>query len=167
MYGIERQHDGYIDLQSSVGVGTTFILYLPMSDEEIHEQRLSDARVTSRGNGETILIVEDDTVVLKAICAMAEGIGYQAIEARDGGEAIDLLSRTPTIQLILTDVVMPGINGIELAQIVNRDYPDIPLIMMTGHTLDEQEAIEQNAAAFLNKPLSLAELAATFKSLLP
>ena len=158
VYGIVRQHDGFIGLQSAIGVGTTFVIYLPQSDETDGAPPRLESELT-RGNGEKVLIVEDDRIVLDAIAAMAEDVGYTVATASDGREALELLEQGGDIQIILTDVVMPGIGGVELARKVAQDYPAIPLIMMTGHTLDERDAIEQRSAAFLSKPLSLPELA--------
>jgi two-component system, cell cycle sensor histidine kinase and response regulator CckA len=164
VYGIVRQHDGYLDLQSEVGVGTTFTLYLPVCEEEAEDIGSGQSQI-SRGNGETVLIVEDDQVVLQAVSAMVDGIGYDVIEAEDGREALAVLDSDVKIDILLTDVVMPGINGVELVRKASQSHPDLPVVMMTGHTLNEEEAIEEQADAFLNKPLSLAELATALKSL--
>lgn len=166
VYGIVRQHDGYVDLQSEVDVGTTFTIFLPATDDETVADTDTKAEITP-GNGETVLVVEDDPVVLGVVIAMLEGIGYNAIAANGGERAIALLEEETKIDVLLTDVVMPGISGVELARRSRELRPDLPVMMMTGHTLDEREAIEQRAAVFLSKPLSLSELAAAVKSQIP
>ena len=136
VYGIVRQHDGYVDLQSEVGVGTTFTVYLSESAEKMQADGLQDARIV-RGDGETVLIVEDGAIVLRAVSEMTDTLGYNVIEAENRTEALDILRDQPTqIDIVLTGVLMPGLSGVELARRAREIDTGLHVVMMTGHSMN-------------------------------
>ena len=163
VYGIIRQHDGYIALDSRVGKGTTFNIFLP--PHEVREPRPEGGLVTvdlPRGNGETILLVEDEPAVLDIARTMLEYLNYRVLPASDSHQALDIYTRHKNeIALVLTDMVMPQMDGIELFQVLRTKDPDIKMIMITGYPLGERapEVIRQGFIDWLQKPMRLLQLA--------
>jgi PAS domain S-box-containing protein len=150
---IVEQHQGWIEVASNVGVGTTFDLYLPIS---AHPPFHAAARMQTRhpfqmptGVGARLLIVEDDATVRSVAVAIAKKSGYQVTEAEDGASALAHWEKSgPHFDLVLTDVVMPnGINGIDLIYRLRRDRPDLKAIFITGYS----DALLRGAADDLGK----------------
>ena len=161
VYGIVAQHEGFIDVQSEVGKGTTFIIYLPVyMPEEVSIDEA--AKVVYHGNGETILVVEDEPVVLELIRQMLERLNYQALRATNGKEALDIYTQhQDEIALVLTDMVMPGeMDGGLLFRTLKMYDSDIKVLIMSGYSLGqkEQELLSQGVAGWLQKPISMDEL---------
>jgi CheY-like chemotaxis protein len=156
VYGIVKQSDGYIWAYSEPGHGTTFKIYLPLRSEPVGPAAKAVAPLTSKA-GETILVVEDDPSVRYMMKRALEDAGYTVLDAGDAGEALEVLSRAPaTIRLLLTDVVMPGKNGRELAEDVGKQVPGLPVLFTSGYTDGEIErrGLLRPGAAFIQKPLT-------------
>ena len=155
VYGIIKQHNGFIDVDSEAGRGTTFTIYLPLGEEK--ETSARQPRATAgRGDGRTVLVVEDQPAVLRVVKAMVEGLGYQALTAPNGREALDLFDRNGSgVALVLTDIVMPEMGGSDLLRALRRKNPELPVVMMTGHASEivDQGGIPGVAAGMLHKPL--------------
>jgi CheY-like chemotaxis protein len=169
-YGIIRQHNGYIWVYSEPGQGTTFKVYLPQIDEptETLAQAL-DANASPRGS-ETILLVEDETAVRELAARALREQGYTVFEASHPDEALAIASAQPpgSIQLLLTDVVMPRMSGKALAEELLRLRPDIRTLFISGYT---DNAIVHHGrlnpgVAFLPKPFSPAILARKVREVL-
>ncbi len=160
VHGIVKQNSGYIYVSSEVGKGTTFEIYLPRARGTADEDK-SDRRETE-GGSETIVVVEDEESVLTIISKTLEHIGYNVLRARSGREAIEIVRANGggQIDLVITDVVMPGMNGSELADQLLTTYPGLKLIYMSGYTgglvLDDPSA---GGIPLLRKPFSTQELA--------
>jgi CheY-like chemotaxis protein len=156
VYGIVKQSDGYVWAYSEAGQGTTIKVYLPVTEERAHAGAEEPA-VLPAANGELILIVEDEAPV-RAIAARAlMDVGYRVLEAESGAVAIELLRRSPTRPaLVLTDVVMPGMSGSELAAAVGRLAPGTPVLFTSGYTDGEilRRGLLEPGADFLPKPFS-------------
>ena len=169
VYGIVRQNDGFIDVASKPGQGTTFRIYLPRHLGGT-EQLQSDgpAKPVSPGD-ETILFVEDEPAILKMGNAMLTKLGYRVLAAGSPAEAIALAERhTGTIHLLITDVVMPQMNGRELAgQLVSR-YPEMKWLFVSGYTANviAHHGVLDEGVPFLHKPFSVGTLAAKVRELL-
>ena len=133
VYGFTKQSGGHVKIYSELGEGTTIKLYLPRyhGDEVVAavEQGSSE-----RGHGETILIVEDDDGVRQYAAEILRDLNYQIIEAKDSATALRLLDADKKFDLLLTDVVLPGKNGRELADEVERRRPGTKVIFMTGYS---------------------------------
>ncbi len=134
VYGMVRQSGGAIGVESVVGRGTTFRIYLPVTDEIPMDIQPLPQGVTHRGQGETVLLVEDED----AVRALAERIllraGYRVLDARGGGEALLICERhSEHIDVLLTDVVMPQLSGTELAERIQRLRPNIKVLYMSGY----------------------------------
>jgi two-component system, cell cycle sensor histidine kinase and response regulator CckA len=158
VYGVVKQSGGYIDIESSLGVGTTFKIYLPRVDEEVHAQAPSGSGVSrSIAGKETILLVEDEESLRRLTRATLELGGYTVLEAKDGLDALELSKRHDgSIDLLLTDMVMPGMGGKALAQELLRRRPEIRIVYMSGYAgqaVGAQGPIDPGSD-FLSKPFT-------------
>ncbi|HEU5049920.1 MAG TPA: response regulator [Gemmatimonadales bacterium] len=166
-YGIIKQSGGYIWLYSEPAIGTTVKVYLPECDGET--SRSEAAAPAEAASGETILVVEDEPVVRRLARMALEEVGYAVIEAADGGEALEALRRADgTVQLVLSDVVMPGMGGQELAQVLRADRPELPLLFMSGYQGEDvtDRGLLEPGAAFIQKPFAPEELTRRVRALL-
>jgi CheY-like chemotaxis protein len=134
VYGFMKQSGGHVKIYSERGDGTTIKLYLPRHDGDDATIPQSDEGGSDRGNGETILIVEDDDGVRQYASEILRDLNYQILEARDSATALRLLDADKPFDLLLTDVVLPGKNGRELATEIERRRPGIKVIFMTGYS---------------------------------
>ena len=162
VYGVVKQSGGYIDVYSELGLGTTFKIYLPRVDEAVSPSAPQPTLATSLRGTETILLVEDEEALRILTRNLLELCGYQVMEAKNGAEALDLSQRYPgTVDLLLTDIVMPGINGRLLADQLIQLRPDIKIVYMSGYTGQAVGAhrILDPGSIFLQKPFTRDELA--------
>lgn len=163
VFGIVKQHHGHIEVKSAIGCGTTFTIYLPVVEGKADKtsQPIEKKEFMPRGS-ETILIVDDDSSVRRLIIDTLEPLGYHLLEAGCGTEALELAkSFSSKINLILTDVIMPGMNGIELIKILKPMRPEIRVVFMSGYT-DIDIAPEggwKPGMTFIRKPLTPTWLA--------
>jgi two-component system cell cycle sensor histidine kinase/response regulator CckA len=157
VYGVVKQSGGYIDTISAPGAGTTFVIYLPSVSEAIQTERPSASVVGSSDGRETILLAEDEGSLRTLTRNTLELCGYKVLEAKDGADAIKVSERhTGPIDLLLTDVVMPGMGGNQLAQELTRRRPEIKALFMsgyTGQTVGVQGPIDPGSA-FVPKPFT-------------
>lgn len=170
VYGIVRQSEGYIEVESAPGRGTTFLIYLPRTQEvqSAPVTRPGSEPHTPRGT-ETILVVEDEPAVRQLIVHALRHQGYHVLEAGDARDALSLAeTHLGKIHMLLTDVVMPGMNGRELAMRVLALCPNIKVIMMSGYSGDVIAGGDHVAprGAWLQKPVSVFELARTVRQVL-
>jgi PAS domain S-box-containing protein len=163
VYGIVKQHHGFINVYSEKGKGTTFNIYLPRyrGPQEAVKSVISDSWVY--GNGETILVVEDEPSLLKMVQVMLERLNYTVLSAQSPAEAINIVkSKGQSIQLMITDFIMPIMDGLQLAQEVAKLSPHIKFLFMSGYTdriLFETNSNTNKETNFLHKPFSISELA--------
>ncbi|MBT8341012.1 MAG: PAS domain S-box protein [Desulfatitalea sp.] len=171
VYGIVKQNDGFINVYSEPGQGTTFRIYLPRHAGDAAEQKASCAAEPPCGRGETVLIVEDDGSILKLAKTMLERLGYRVMEARSPGLAIDLAKQhAGQIHLLITDVVMPEMNGRDLADQLHTLYPELKILFMSGYTADviAHRGVLDAGVNFIQKPFSNKDLAIkVHKALMP
>lgn len=169
VYGIIKQSGGYIWVESEVNVGTTFNVYLPQVYEEISELPIEDIPGYELDGSETILLAEDEDMVRTLTSQILEEYGYTVIEARNGIEALDLYKNSDRpIDLLMTDVVMPHMDGRELAEHISKDNPQIQVLYTSGYTDDEiirHNIIETNTN-FIQKPFTFDELAYKIREIL-
>jgi CheY-like chemotaxis protein len=169
VWGIVKQSDGYIYVDSEVGVGTAFRIYLPMVEEEVGSLVAPAPKPASVGGRETILVVEDDNDVREAIREGLIGFGYRVLDARDGNEAIDVARGfSSRIHALVTDMVMPGIAVEDLVEHLTDHEPTLRVIYITGYSVAAQGVGEPPAptSALLQKPFSLHDLATTLRRVL-
>ena len=159
VYGIIKGHKGFINVYSELSHGTTFNIYIPASGSEaVSEVSISSAII--RGTG-TILLVDDESQVLKVSQRMLEHLGYKVIATQSGKEATDLYGeKKEEIDLVLLDMIMPEISGEKVFQILREINPAIKVILLSGYSLEgqSQNILEQGCNGFLQKPVTLSEL---------
>ncbi|MDX6503544.1 MAG: two-component system, cell cycle sensor histidine kinase and response regulator CckA [Gaiellaceae bacterium] len=161
--GIVEQSEGKVELESAPGEGATFRILLPVSESagEAPAHALHPAEAHSLLGSETVLVVEDEEIIRTLVARTLREQGYQVLEARYGSEALELWEgHRDEIGLLLTDIVMPGISGVELARRVAEDRPELRILLMSGFA--EPAAGEQvpapTGAGFLEKPFTPSEL---------
>jgi len=170
VYGIIKQSDGHITVYSETDYGTTFRIYLPCVEALIQPDRPADeARMAALYGNETILLAEDDAVVRGLARNMLAGRGYIVLEAANGQEALQIAGSYPDpIHLLLTDVIMPGINGKLLATELVRLRPDTKVLFISGYTDDAimHHGVLEPHVAFLSKPFSHLALTGKVRAVL-
>jgi CheY-like chemotaxis protein len=160
VYGIVKQSDGYVWAYSEPGQGTTFRVYLPLSAQAA-EDPAAPAPALPRASGELILLVEDEDAVREMAARTLLDAGFRVLQAESGARALAGLEAAPDqVALLLTDVVMPGMDGRELATRVARLRPDIPVLYTSGYTDSEilRRGLLDPGAAFLAKPFTTEAL---------
>jgi len=156
VYGIVKQSNGYIWVYSEVGQGTAFKIYLPQADPMPNDAQIA-AETQGEGGTETILVVEDEAALLEAITAMLESSGYKTLKANSGAEAIAMIRKSPErIDLLLTDVIMPGVTGPDLFTQLRAEQPAVKVLYMSGYAGDK--LMGHGARDILEKPFSKADL---------
>ena len=167
-YGIVKQSGGYIIVESEVGQGTTFTVYLPRTDDEIVQESALEASpgISTRGT-ETILVAEDEDGVRALVRPALQARGYRVLAAESGAEALRLLEEEAgRIDLLLTDVIMPGMSGPELAAAVTARYGSgIKILFMSGYTDDALHSLAPGAP-LIGKPFTLDALARRVRDML-
>lgn len=165
VYGIVKQHNGYIKIESSLDVGSTFKIYLPASSSgkkrELGEDTESGSVFQHQVVNETVLIVEDEEQVLDLSTAILKQAGYQVIKASSAEDAFHLFNKyKEEIDLVLTDAVLQGMNGFEFSQIIKAIKPDVKILFMSGYSGEVIEEFNINLSAnnFILKPFTVDKL---------
>lgn len=172
VYGIVKQNHGCIRVASESGKGTTFILYLPVGVGTVQDVSTSMAAQTDAvpsGQKETVLVVEDEQAILEMVCDMLARLGYQVLSSGSPGEAIRLAKEyAGEIHLLLTDVVMPEMNGRDLADRLLPSRPALKRLYMSGYTANviAHHGVLDKEIHFIHKPFTLQELGAMIRSVL-
>ncbi|MCX8123289.1 MAG: PAS domain S-box protein [Spirochaetes bacterium] len=168
VYGIVKQNNGFITVYSEKGIGSTFKIYLPryVTPDTIKDEIKIDEKPL--GNGETLLVVEDEQSLLKMIQIMLERLQYKVIITSSPSEAIDIMkTKSNEIDMLLTDLVMPQMNGVELYEKIKQIKPDIQCLFMSGYTdIMLYEHIINKETNFLQKPFSMLDLAKKLRNIL-
>lgn len=164
VYGIVKQHEGFINVESTPGAGATFHIYLPLQPMANDAYNLlTESSELATGNQELILLVEDDAAIRTALVNSLELLRYQTVQTTNGLEALKQIEeKSAEISLIISDVVMPKMGGVALAKAVQNKGLPIPVILMTGHPLStelEELAVNGYPVMVAQKPLSLGQLA--------
>jgi CheY-like chemotaxis protein len=168
VYGIVKQNGGFINVYSEPNHGTTFKIYLPCcqgqaeTDNAVQEQ-------TTPGGTETVLVVEDEKMLLEFVGAVLEEQGYKVLSAVAPAEALTIAREyNRPIHLLITDVVMPGMNGRELKEAIAPLYPDIKTLYMSGYTANviAHRGMLDEGTAFLQKPFSINALAVKIRQVI-
>ncbi|MBU1750824.1 MAG: GAF domain-containing protein [Chloroflexi bacterium] len=162
VYGIVRQHAGYIDLETQEGAGTTFTIYLPAAGRSAEMSPPAATEDPPVGQGELILVVEDEPLVLEVIQAQLQQWGYQVVPALNGQEALAVFDQHRTkIALVLSDMVMPGLSGPALIQALRAQAPALRAIMVTGYPLgaELEQSLTLEGTLWVQKPIEGVQLA--------
>ncbi len=169
VYGIIKQSNGVIEVSSEPGVGTTFNVYLPRVEGEYIPDEVRVVHSAESGKGERILPVEDDDALKKVIQRHLTKKGYEVLSAGSGEEAAELFKESSEkYQLLLTDIVLPGINGVDLASMLEEDGFNGQVLYITGYARNDIQPvdIEKLNVELLEKPFSLTALGQRIRSLL-
>lgn len=161
VYGIVKQHDGYIDVVSQKGKGTSFSIYLPFHEGTPVEIEESAGNERIDGAGRTILVVEDESAIREAAAEILRSLNFQVLEASSGKDAIDIIAEErQAVDLILSDLVMPDMGGRELQKILRQGYPEVRIVLITGYPMGEatKELLEQQDVTWMNKPFGYEDL---------
>ena len=173
VYGIVKQSDGYIWVYSEPGVGTTFKIYLPAVASESAATGPAlvapPADAVPRAGSERILVVEDEEIVRELTCRLLRDLGYTVLEAQHGLAGIGVIERQESgVDLVISDVVMPEMGGRELGAHLNRRFPDLPVLYMSGYTGEDvvQRGLLEADAPFQQKPFHPDVLARKVRDML-
>ncbi|WP_036986243.1 ATP-binding protein, partial [Pseudomonas sp. URMO17WK12:I4] len=168
VYGFVKQTGGYLHMESQVGRGTTLNLYLPRLPVAPTEQPVDARRDAPRGTGERILVVEDDQVVRMLMIEVLEELGYQLIQASDAQSALGLLERHAPLDLLLTDVGLPGMNGRQLADAARQRQPGLKVLFATGYAegAELRDGYLGKDMDMIAKPFSFESMASKLKAML-
>jgi signal transduction histidine kinase/CheY-like chemotaxis protein len=168
-YGAVRQVGGSIEVVSEVGIGTTFRIYLPRVEEKAVEPSKDELPQDLPAGTETVLVVEDEAIVRDLCVRILERLGYKVLQARNGPEAIVAAEQyVDRIDLLLTDVVMPGMNGSELAKHLVLRHPEMVVLFTSGYTEDviSRHGVLDEGVSFIGKPYTRSALAGKVREVL-
>jgi len=168
-YGTVRDHGGVLDVESEVGKGTVFSMYLPLVQPRATAIKMADKKPVTCGGGETILLADDEQHVRETVAEVLATIGYKVLQAKDGREAMDIFkTNQEEIALTVLDVVMPHCGGIQLAEQIRVVNPDMPVIFMTGY--DNEQVLgsseQPRNSKILTKPVRFEALSHSIRQLL-
>jgi PAS domain S-box-containing protein len=170
IYGFAKQSGGHVRIESRVGEGTTIRLYLPGSQEEASAQApaFGSGSAPPRGEGETVLVVEDDDSVRMLVVDVLKELGYRVIEAIDGNQALPTIEGTGRIDLMVSDVGLPGLNGRQLAEIAIAARPTLKVLFITGYAATAASRADFLAPGMqmITKPFAIDDLAQKVRELL-
>ena len=166
-FGIIQNHNGFITVESEIGKGTTFTFYLPATEKPAVREAEAVERL-SRGS-ETVLLVDDEELIIKVGKTMLEKLGYVVVVAGNGREAIDMLTRSKErVDLVVLDLIMPGMDGAKTFERIRRIDPTMPVLLSSGYALDGQaEALlQQGCNGFIQKPFTIQALSNKVRAVL-
>ncbi|MEX2374090.1 MAG: PAS domain-containing protein, partial [Dehalococcoidia bacterium] len=168
VYGFVKQSGGHVKVYSEIGEGTAVKVYLPWTADPAMETVVAPVRAGRQVTGEHILVVEDDDLVRAHVTDLLQGMGYRATVVSSGHEALEVLRTDVPIDLLYTDIVMPGMNGQELAELARDLRPDLPVLFTSGYT--ENAVVQQGrippGTFLLSKPYSRGELDSKLRQVL-
>jgi PAS domain S-box-containing protein len=169
VYGVVKQSDGFIYVYSEVGQGTTFKIYLPEVTADVAREASERTSVPPPRGSETILFVEDEESVRELVRDYLAGTGYRVLQAVDGVQALEVAAaHKGTIEILVTDVVMPRLSGRELASRITAQRPDVKVLYISGYTDDSifRHGVLEGGVAYLQKPFNLKAIAQKIREVL-
>ena len=163
VYGMIKQHQGWIEVESQPGKGATFHMILPFTDKSVEKPAAKIPRLKVAGGKETILVVEDKSDLREMISDILEAHGYRILQAGSGVEALKVWEENGrNVDLLISDMIMPeGMSGRELTEKLQKADPNMPAILTSGYSQDmiEREAVLNESVKFFSKPYHPSQLA--------
>jgi CheY-like chemotaxis protein len=169
VYGFARQSNGHIEIESEIGQGTSVRMFLPLTTELTENAPIAAATEQEIAKSQTILVVEDDPDLLEVAIQIVQSLGYAVYSARNAQEALSVLQRDVPIDLMFTDIIMPGgIDGVDLAHRARVMRPDLRVLLSSGYARDSLASDEDKAndVEFLAKPYLMGELGDRLEALM-
>jgi CheY-like chemotaxis protein len=167
VYGIIKNHGGIINVYSEKGEGSTFTIYLAASEKEvIKEEELPEEVLKGE---ETVLLVDDEDVIIDVGEEILRELGYKVLIARGGKEAVEIYSRNKDkIDIVILDVIMPEMGGGETYDRMKKMNPDIKVLLLSGYSIDGQaeEILQRGCNGFIQKPFNVSKLSQTMREIL-
>ncbi|HHP7236898.1 response regulator [Longibacter sp.] len=167
-YSIVKSHNGFVDVESETGEGTTFRVYVPVATSSDERRGPTASGELRDGNGELILVVDDEEFILDTARQTLEDAGYRVITAQGGDKAIDVMERNgDQVEAIITDLRMPEMNGFDLIRRLRPQFPNVPIIAASGMADGRtDDAVQAGAQTFLAKPFTAEKLQATLQDVM-
>jgi CheY-like chemotaxis protein len=167
VYGIVKGHGGYIDVESQEGKGTTFQVYLPAAKRRVEETE--EGPETIQRGTETILIIDDEALVMEVGQKLLTFMGYQVLAAKEGEGALEIYrARRNEIDLVILDLVMPRMEGGEVFRRLRQISPEVKVLISSGYSIDGKAAqiLDEGACGFIQKPFDMKQLSQTLRTIL-
>ena len=158
-YGIIKSHDGIITVKSAINKGTTFSVYLPASERPVIEERGDEQKISI--GSETVLVVDDEEMIIDVSVQMLEKMGYEVLAAHDGREAIEIFKKNnDKVAIVILDLIMPGMDGGEVYERLREIDPTVKVLLSSGYSINGQaaEILNRGCDGFIQKPFKLNEL---------
>jgi two-component system cell cycle sensor histidine kinase/response regulator CckA len=168
VYGVIKNHEGYINVYSEIDQGTTFTIYLPASRKKIQKQTEKAVASVAMGTG-TLLLVDDEEMIIKVAKELLQELGYQVMSALSGQEAIELYKKNADkIDLVIMDMIMPGMSGGETFDRLKEINPEIKVLLSSGYSINGQASkiLERGCDGFIQKPFNLIQLSDKIQSII-
>jgi CheY-like chemotaxis protein len=168
VYGFVKQTGGHISVESAPDRGSTFRMYLPVALKEAMSEQIEPAVAAPSGRGEAVLVVEDDPLVRTLVLDVLRDLGYDAQHAADAKEAMPIIEANQRLDLLVSDVGLPGLNGRQLAEIARQRRPGLKVLFLTGYAehASVRSAFLASGMDLMTKPFAVEALATKIQEML-
>jgi two-component system cell cycle sensor histidine kinase/response regulator CckA len=166
-YGIIKNHNGLITVQSKKGEGTTFCIYLPASKRRLKKEDTPSEEIVK--GPETVLLVDDEDMIIEVGGEILKALGYQVLTAKSGKEAVDLYTKNKDkIHMIILDMIMPGLSGGETYDALKKVNPEVKVLLSSGYSVDGEasEILKRGCKGFIQKPFNIKSLSKRLREIL-
>ncbi|MHB8139292.1 MAG: hybrid sensor histidine kinase/response regulator [Smithellaceae bacterium] len=167
VYGIMKNHGGFVSVDSKQGVGTSFMIYLPASDKKAEDELIKDDEIHE--GSETVLLIDDEQMIIDVGSKMLEQLGYKVLTATGGKQGINILRHTrKKIDLVILDMIMPDLSGKETFDVLHQQNPSLKVLLASGFSLDNQakDIMAAGCKGFIQKPFTMAELSRKLREII-